>query len=280
MRLLLFTGTFGYGGAERQLVLLASGLADRGHEVTVAAMFAGGMYWDEVARQDVNRVALFADRGSPAPARIGRLVAAPRRLGRLVAETRPTVVLSVLEIPNLIAAQAIGANGPPLVWGLRNCGPEGWKVRTADRWCAALSRRIPLVISNSHAGRAAATGRGYRPRAWAVVPNGFDTSAFRPDRTAGRELRSRWLAGAAGPLVGLVGRIDPRKGHGTFLAAAVRVAAALPGARFVVRGRPGGAAGTARDRRPRGLGGQADRHGGRLRGARSCRIGQHQRGAF
>lgn len=236
MRLLLCTGRLGYGGAERQTVLLASHLADRGHRVTVAPLFAGGACWDELERADVERAALAADRGGSPPVTLGRLAAAPRALRRLVARQRPEAVLGVLEIPNLVAALAAGRGGPPVVWSLRNSGPTGWKVRAADRWCVALSRRVPLVISNSHAGRAAAEERGYRPRNWTVVPNGFDTSLFRPDRAAGEALRAQWLDGVAGPLVGLVGRFDPRKGHEIFLAAAARVVAHRPGARFVFIG--------------------------------------------
>jgi glycosyltransferase involved in cell wall biosynthesis len=234
MRILLFTARFGYGGAERQTTLLATRLAGRGHEVTACAQFAGGVHWRELGAAGLPRVALYRDRGGSAPVTLARLASAPRRFGGIVRDVAPDVVYSVLELPNLIAGLA--GLRCPLVWGLRNSGPVGWKVRTIDRWSAALSQRVPLVICNSHAGRDAATERGYRPARWAVVPNGFDTDAFRPDRAAGAALRSRWAPAPGGPLVGLVGRHDVRKGHADFLAAAAAAARDLTDVRFVVVG--------------------------------------------
>jgi glycosyltransferase involved in cell wall biosynthesis len=69
-----------------------------------------------------------------------------------------------------------------------------------------------------------------------VIPNGIDTERFRPDPHSGRRLRAEWGADAAQPLIGIVGRLDPMKGHSTFLHAAAILRAKRPQAQFVCVG--------------------------------------------
>jgi glycosyltransferase involved in cell wall biosynthesis len=69
-----------------------------------------------------------------------------------------------------------------------------------------------------------------------VVPNGIDCDAFHPDAEGRARLRAEWSVPPEAPLIGMVARLDPVKGHPTFLRAAARVAASRPGARFVCVG--------------------------------------------
>ena len=51
MKIVLLTRCLDYGGAERQLVLLAGGLRDRGHQLEVAVFYAGGPLQEELRRR-------------------------------------------------------------------------------------------------------------------------------------------------------------------------------------------------------------------------------------
>jgi len=65
-----------------------------------------------------------------------------------------------------------------------------------------------------------------------IIPNGVDTSRFRPDGAT-----TRWSGTPDRPVLAFLGRIDePRKGLAVVLAAMPRILDALPGTRLVVAG--------------------------------------------
>jgi glycosyltransferase involved in cell wall biosynthesis len=107
---------------------------------------------------------------------------------------------------------------------------------TAERW---LARHADLVVANSNAGRDHVQQHGFPARALTVVSNGIDTQRFRPDGTARRSVRGDWGVGAEDCLIGLVGRLDPKKDHATFLRAAALLASDHPRIRFVCIGGDG-----------------------------------------
>ena len=61
---------------------------------------------------------------------------------------------------------------------------------------------------------------GYRCKRQVVICNGVDAARFRPDPAARAAFRSEWGISPGRKLVGLVGRLDPVKGHLVFLEAA------------------------------------------------------------
>jgi glycosyltransferase involved in cell wall biosynthesis len=108
--------------------------------------------------------------------------------------------------------------------GVRTSGKDlahyDWTFRLSfwlERLFAGLA---DLVILNSQAGQAAYAKKGFRPDKMTVISNGIDTSVYRPDPEPGGELRAEWHVPAAAALVGIVGRLDPMKGHPVFLQAA------------------------------------------------------------
>ena len=100
-----------------------------------------------------------------------------------------------------------------------------------------MSRFPRVVISNSDAGLTWHEALGYRPRRWALIPNGIDTEAFRPDPRARAETRAALGFGEGVFAIGLIARCDPMKDHATFIRAAARLAETRPEARFVLVGR-------------------------------------------
>jgi glycosyltransferase involved in cell wall biosynthesis len=220
------------GGAERQAVALARGLARRGAPVEVATFYPGGPLEQELTAAGV-RV--------QSPAKAGRwdMGGFAARLVALVRRARPEVVYSFLDAPNLAAAALRTLwGGAALVWGVRASNMDlsryGWLPRANFRANRLLSRLPELIIANSRSGRDYHLARGYPPARTVVVPNGIDTAAFRPDPEAGRRLRAVWGLAEGHLAIGLVGRLDPMKDHETFLRAAARLE--TPEARFVCVG--------------------------------------------
>lgn len=232
MKLLFLIPRLDPGGAERQLVLLANGLARRGHEVTVAALSPGG-----ALEQDLRGVRL-TDLGKRGRRDIPRTLAA---LVRLVRRERPDILHGYLGTANILAALAgLFLPGPRLVFGVRASDMDladlGFAERLAYRLERLLSRRADLIIVNSRAGRDHAAACGFPSERLAVVPNAVDPAAFRPDPEARARMRALWDVREGQPLVGLVGRMDPMKDQLGFVRAAALLAARRPEARFVLVG--------------------------------------------
>jgi len=233
-RIVFLVNNLAYGGAERQVVVLARALHERGHAVSVLTHHPGGGLEPELRAAGVPLRSL---------EKRGRwdVVGFFIRLARALREERPDILHGYLSTPN-IATALIRPLFPGIksVWGERasnmDLGRYHWIARFSNVLEVALSRVPDLHIVNSWAGLTHAVGRGYPAAKCAVIPNGIDTDRFRPDFVAGREVRKAWGIGDAAVLVGRVGRLDAMKDHSTFLAAAAQLARRRDDVQFVCLG--------------------------------------------
>jgi|CXWL01.1.fsa_nt_gi glycosyltransferase involved in cell wall biosynthesis len=232
--ILLLTRSLDRGGAERQLVALAKGLTHRGHAVAVAVFFGGGVYEAELSRAGVRVLNL---------GKQGRWDVWPflNRLVRLLRKEHPAVMHSYLGVPNILAtALKPLLPGTRIIWGVRASNVDlsryDWLSRQAYALERHLARFADLIIANSYAGKRHAVASGFPESKIVVIPNGIDTEYFRFDPEGRRQVRSAWGLGEDEILVGLVARLDPMKGHPTFLEAASRIARERHDVRFVCVG--------------------------------------------
>ena len=196
-------------GSERQLALLADGLARRGHEV-VASVFAGGELEAELDRRGI-RTTRVRPRGD------ANLLAAAR-FWLLLRREQPDVMLCT-SWPRLFWATLAGrlAGVPRIVGrlGIVRPAPDRWKYRAAFR-------RLDALITNSDAVRAAfVTSTSTFSAPVHVVHNA--TPPVR-DLEPGR-LRGELGLGDGDRLLLSVGTLAHRKGHDLVLDAL----AELPG---------------------------------------------------
>ena len=231
---LFITQNLDRGGAQRQLVTLARGLARRGHSITVAVFYSRGTSWPELEWDGVRVVAL--EKG-------GRwdVAAFLARVGTLVRNERPRVIHGYLDVPNVLALLLRPvARGARIVWGVRSAYVDWDRFDRLTRFtfsvACRLSRFADLIILNSFAGHEHHRALGYRADRMVVVPNGIDTELFAPDAAARASVRAEWGVRETEILIGLVGRVDPLKGHDTFLHAAAAVMRRHPGVRWVCIG--------------------------------------------
>src|ERR1700722_16860167 len=217
MRILFFVARLDYGGAERQLILLAAGLARKGHRVAVAAMKAGPLD------------ALVADGGVPF-VNLGKrgpfdIVGYFWRCAQLLRRMEPDVIHGYLASANVSAAlsRAFHPRGR-VVFGIRcsdiNFWNYGFGAGIYEILEKFLSRVAHAAIFNSTAGQDWTRRRGYRMGQTIVSPNGIDPARFRPNDAARRKIRSELGIAADTPVIAMLARFDPMKDHENFLEAA------------------------------------------------------------
>lgn len=232
MKILFLCRSLEVGGAERQLALLASGLAARGHDVAVATFYADGALESDL--DDRVRLLRLNKRGRYEF--LGFLL----RLLRVLSDEKPDVLQSYLGFPNVLTLLAPLATRSRIVLGVRasnmdHCHYDRWRKIT-EKLEIIAGWRSHLVIANSEAGARHAVGLGFPADRFAVVWNGIDTERFRPDGALRERQREAWGLDRHSLAVGLVGRIDPMKDHANFLAAGARLAERRPDLRLVCIG--------------------------------------------
>lgn len=226
------------GGAQRMLTRLVTGpgpTADGEFVHTVVSLMDRGVYGEQLAAAGVTVHALGIRGFATMP---GGLL----RLCRLIRRVRPHLIQTWLyhaDFAGLIAAGAARPR-PPVIWNLRCSDMDferyAWSTSALVRVLARLSHRPAAVMVNSHAGRAVHAAVGYRPKAWHVLPNGFQVDLLRPDPGVRDATRSKLGLSAEDLVFVCSARVDPMKDHTSLLAAFAQVRRARPGAKLMLLG--------------------------------------------
>lgn len=211
------------GGAERQMIELAKGLAKEGCRIVLCTFYKGA--WD-------NELAGIAGIETVCLNKKNRwnILSPLLRYRRLVRETKPDVIYAFLPEMNLFSllANSLSRSQARLFWGIRasNMATEnyGRVSKAIIRLQALLSRFPDGVIFNSFSGRDHHLALGFKPRQHWVVPNGIDTEKFKPDAVLRTAFRDRHNLADDTIAIGMAARLDPMKGYPVFCAAAALIA--------------------------------------------------------
>lgn len=232
-KILLLTRSLNYGGAERQLVVLANGLHERGYSVSAASFYGGPLEKD------------LLDAGVP----LFNLKKNKRwdvfpflwRLTGLIRRERPAVLYGYDTVPNLLTF-LLKPLFPrtKMIWGVVNSDMDltkyDWLRRVVFRFGNFFARFADMIIVNSYAGRDYYVKHGYPAHKTIVISNGIVTEKFKNDPAGRARVRAEWGIKEHEILIGLVARIDPMKDHPSFLQAASMIAKEREDVRFVCVG--------------------------------------------
>jgi glycosyltransferase involved in cell wall biosynthesis len=219
------------GGAETMLARLVTASNRNRIRHNVISMHKPGAMATQIQAAGVPATSLNMTPGIPDPRAIFRL------RHRLLAE-KPDVLQSWMYHANLLASVAGPAARVPVVWNMRAV-PDfdyGRQVALIDAVLSRVAWLPTTIVVNSESGQEYMARRGYKGGRWKVIPNGFDTTVFRPDPAARLRLRMEWGVTQDQVLVGLVARLDPVKAHPTFLEAARKIGEFDSTVRFVCVG--------------------------------------------
>ncbi|HBH50881.1 MAG TPA: glycosyl transferase [Planctomycetaceae bacterium] len=175
MRVLLLIPTLDQSGAEKQLMLLATGLPRPEVDVRVCCLTRGGPYQQELEQQGIP-VTILHKRFRFDPLCLSRL-------RRLLREWTPDVLHTWLFAGNAYGRLAAGRQPRfPVVISERcvDTWKAGWQFRV-DR---ALLPRTTRLIANSQSVAEFYRGQGFPADRLQVIPNGIDLPDPRPDRDA------------------------------------------------------------------------------------------------
>ena len=208
---LVLPGLDRIGGAERQVMLLAQGLRQRGWRVSVVALSgSGGAAAGELAREQIAFVSFGMRKG----------LADPRgwiRCNRWLRRARPDVVHAHLPHAAWFARWSrLGAAVPVQVDTLHTSATGTIGRRLGYRWSGWLPDRVTAVsqaVADTHLAARMVSGCKL-----VVLPNGVDVEAWHPDEQVRAAMRAElglrdeflWLA---------AGRLEPVKDYPTLLAA-------------------------------------------------------------
>jgi glycosyltransferase involved in cell wall biosynthesis len=226
----LSCGASGWGGLERQALLLAETYRDRGLGMALLAR-PDTPFELEARARGFEVFSLLPEHGSGTPASV-------LALARLLRRERPRVLHlhEGRDLRTLAPALALSGVGAALYatrhMGLRHDRHDLW-----HRWLYARVRRFYAI---SH--HVAAEARRVLPLESAQIvvrPPGIDLGRFDPERVDRTEVRTRLGWARDEIVVGMLGRITALKGHDDLLAAAERLLPSRPELRFVFVGSPG-----------------------------------------
>jgi glycosyltransferase involved in cell wall biosynthesis len=222
----------GLGGGE---LLLAAHLthADRRNFEPFVVCAGEGALSDHLRKQGVRVAFLPIDRGikvlrfsAPRPGTALRLVAAYRREGIDLIHSYS------LETRNYANAAAL-LTGLPLVHTCQDTWFGGSFGRL--QWAAMNRISSRIVATSKTALSSLRVGEKLDPRRVSLISAGIDIKRFAP-RKDSAVVRGELGVGPNVPVVALVSRFWPGKGFDVFFAAAARIAARFPAARFLVVG--------------------------------------------
>jgi glycosyltransferase involved in cell wall biosynthesis len=213
LRVAIYIGQLERGGAEGQVALLAHGLIERGHDVSVAT---GEGPIEVIPPELTGRIARLPDR--PRYLRW-------RSLRRFLREFEPDVLHSQLSVANVFGTFAGAAERVPCrVMTLLSTDPsKSVQIKTGERLAARFTHR---VMVNSAGVREVALRRlGVPEDKVVLIYNGVDTDRFTPERKGlyGAAVRKELDIPDGAFVVGNVANFNPIKDHRTLLEAAAGI---------------------------------------------------------
>ncbi len=235
MRLLFVTDQLKFGGAERHLVALASGMARRGHQVGVAYLKDSDELAGELRQGGVHSLTCCHSRDGVDWAALGRLA-------RQIDAERPDLIIGTTQYALMCAALARlrAAHGAPLAFINHSMGvvKRGRSAQLRFIVYRQFYRAARCVIFLSELQRGFFARLGIRPARSEVVHNGIDLNHFNAASVAGAAaaLREHYGFGPQQLVIGLCAIYREEKRQVDLLQALARLRASGVDAKVVLVG--------------------------------------------
>ncbi len=223
---LIITG-LAYGGAETQLVNLATRLKKRGWDVHVVSMLPPQAFAEELAEAGIPLATLNMRRGVPDPRAVFRLV-------KILRQWRPDIVHSHMVHANLLARIARMFYKVPVVISTAHNINEGGRLREVAYRLTDFLADLTTNVSQAAVSRYIQVGAAPKNKI-IFIPNGIDTCRFQFKQKDRLRLRDEFQL--TGKFVWLaVGRFEEAKDYPNLLRALKKVVPKRDGVVLLIAG--------------------------------------------
>ena len=222
----LITG-LAYGGAETQLVNLATRLKKRGWDVRVVSMLPPQAFTEELATAGIPLATLNMRRGVPDPRAVIRFV-------KILRQWRPDIVHSHMVHANLLARIARMFYKVPVVISTAHSLKEGGRWREIAYRLTDFLADLTTNVSQAAVSRYIQVGAAPKNKI-IFIPNGIDTCRFQFKQKDRLRLRDEFQL--TGKFVWLaVGRFEEAKDYPNLLRALKKVVPKRDGVVLLIAG--------------------------------------------
>jgi len=216
VRLAIFAPALVTGGTQRHIQQLVRGLDRSKFRVVVYALRPGGEVAEELEASGVE-VRILSSGERFVSFGTARAVA---RAARELRRDGVQIVHAYQWRPGLVGAIAGRLARVPVV--LASKRSLSGSVASERRGWRVIGHFVDRIVVNAEALRVEAVAHGVRAR-WALVRNGIDIEHFRAGPTTPESARRLLDLPDTRPIVGSIGRLEARKGHGDLLQALARL---------------------------------------------------------
>jgi glycosyltransferase involved in cell wall biosynthesis len=233
-KVLFLIRSLNVGGAERQLLTLLQTIDRTRFEPVVVTFYAEGLLIPEFVDHKIQvRSAGKKDRWDVIPFLY--------RLIQIIRAEKPDVINTYLVAANILTILLKPFLLPArIVISIRHSFVRNEDYDRLTTFLYSLENKIAgwsdLIIINSFIGAELAKKRGIPAGKMVVIPNGIDVEKFHPDTSTREKSKQKYGLPENGIVIGIIGRIDPIKGHKTFLKAAEIIDQIMPGTRYLIVG--------------------------------------------
>ena len=203
------------GGAEKQITILALGLADRDYEIHALSLFPKGQNYDHLKSHPTLKTHVFFKNQTPSfIEKIVGFLSIPFKMRTYLKNHNISLCVSVLHIATFLSCLTkIIFPHFKLIIGLRTLTPQkNINSRFFYRGTLFLERTIDGLITNSHPALSYAQEQGFKTKNTSVILNGFNADDFYFSSEERQKVRENYSISSNTCLLGYVGRLAEIKG--------------------------------------------------------------------
>lgn len=234
-KIIYLTTGLSTGGAEMMLYNLLAKINRQKFEPIVVSLLDKGRFGEEIEQLDIPVYSLGMNLGIST-------IQTAKKLIKLMEKLQPDLIQGWMYHGNIAAqlVKFISKQNIPILWSihhsLHSLSSEKFLTQALIRLGGVTAKSVRQIAFVSQKSRLQHRKLGYAAAYNAIIPNGFDTSLFKPSVQIREHFRQELQLPSDALLIGSIARYHPMKDHANLLRAAKILKQNYPEAYFVLVG--------------------------------------------